>query len=109
MFAEVVGNGPTARASARGASWSGTRRPIVGEPPVRTSGSPSSGRRPRTMVSPPGQQPAPSATAAGVTTAMSAACAGSAMSSAMPLSGGRRLIRYNRSMPPGVSSATAIP
>ena len=29
-FADVVGSGPTPRARARGASWSGTRRPIVG-------------------------------------------------------------------------------
>ena len=29
-LAEVVGSGPTAAASARGASWSGTRSPIVG-------------------------------------------------------------------------------
>ena len=29
-FAEVVGSGPTAAASARGVAWSGTRRPIVG-------------------------------------------------------------------------------
>src|SRR6185369_14399295 len=28
-FADVVGSGPTAAASERGASWSGTRRPIV--------------------------------------------------------------------------------
>ena len=37
-FADVVGKGPTARASARGASWSGTRRPIVGAPPVSAAG-----------------------------------------------------------------------
>ena len=46
-FAEVVGSGPTAAASARGAGWSGTRRPIVGAPPVRTGGSvtPAAGGR----------------------------------------------------------------
>ena len=38
-LAEVVGSGPTPRASARGASWSGTRRPMVGAPPVRAAGS----------------------------------------------------------------------
>ena len=37
-LAEVVGIGPTAAASARGASWSGTRRPIVGAPPVSAGG-----------------------------------------------------------------------
>ena len=43
-LADVVGSGPRARASVRGASWSGTRRPIVDRPPVRTSGSVTSER-----------------------------------------------------------------
>ena len=38
-LAEVVGSGPTAAASARGAAWSGTRSPIVGAPPVSAAGS----------------------------------------------------------------------
>ena len=31
-LADVIGSGPTPRASVRGASWSGTRSPIVGAP-----------------------------------------------------------------------------
>ena len=37
-LADVVGRGPTSRARARGASWSGTRSPIVAAPPVSTAG-----------------------------------------------------------------------
>ena len=76
MFAEVVGSGPTPRASARGASWSGTRRPIVGAPPVRAAGSATSGRRGTTTVRPPGQNAAPSAVAAARSRRSSAAWAG---------------------------------
>ena len=41
-LAEVTGSGPSARASARGAGWSGTRSPIVDAPPVRAAGSSTS-------------------------------------------------------------------
>ena len=65
-FADVVGSGPTSRARARGASWAGTRRPMVPVPPVSTAGHGTSGRCGTTMLSPPGHAAAARAAAAGV-------------------------------------------
>ena len=109
-FAEVVGNGPTPRASARGASWSGTRRPIVGaaagqdrRPAARrgAAGPRPSGRRAST---PPQAPPRPACIEPA-----RAAWAASSRSSMTALSGGRRFTWNSRSMPPGVAAATAMP
>ena len=109
-FAEVVGSGPMAAASARwGVARSGTRRPIVGEPPVRAAGIATSGRCGTMTVSPPGQKAAPRAAAAGVMTPIVGAWAASARSNMIPLSGGRCFTWNRRSTPPAVSSDTAIP
>ena len=80
-----------------------------GGPGVRTSGSLASARRSTTMVSPPGQQAAPSAVAATPIVPSRPACARSSSSRTMPLSGGRCFTWNSRSIPPGVSSATAMP
>jgi hypothetical protein len=109
MFADVVGNGPMARARTRGASWSGTRRPIVGVPPVSAAGHRTSGRWGTITVSPPGQQAAMSAAAADVIVPARAAWRASSSNSITARSGGRRFASNNRSMPPGVASDTAIP
>ncbi len=91
-----------AAASARGAAWSGTRRPIVGR--ARRSAPPgraTSGRCGTISVSPPGQNAA--AEGRGRRRhrrRSSAACAASASSSMIPLSGGRRFTSNRRSMPP---------
>src|SRR4029078_2427401 len=77
-LADVVGNAPTPAARARGAGWSGTRRPIVGAPPVRTAGHGTSGRCGTMTVRPPGQNAAASADAAGVIAPAVAARAGTA-------------------------------
>ncbi len=108
-FAEVVGSGPTAAASARGASWSGTRSPIVAAPPVNTAGSATSARCGTTTVSPPGQNAAASAAAAGGHSPIVGACPASARSSMIARSGGRSFAANRSSIPPGVASATAIP
>ncbi len=55
-LADVVGSGPSADASARGAGWSGTRTPIVGVPAASTSGRRTPGWTVSTSVRPPGQK-----------------------------------------------------
>ena len=108
-LAEVVGSGPTAAASARGASWSGTRNPMVGVPPVSAAGNGTSGRCGTTTVSPPGQHASASAVAAAPITPIEPAWDAASSSSMIPRSGGRRFTWNSRSMPPGTSRATAIP
>ena len=62
----------------------------------------TSGRCGTTTVSPPGQHASASAVAAGPITPIEAAWAAASSSSMIPRSGGRRLTRNRRSMPPGV-------
>jgi hypothetical protein len=62
-----------------------------------------------TTVRPPGQKALARVSAAGVTTPICRACSAEPISKATARSGGRRFTWNSRSMPPGVSSRTAIP
>ena len=82
---------------------------MVGAPPVSAAGSSTSDRRRTTIVRPPGQNNAASVAAAAGHWPIVGACAASASSRAIPRSGGRCFAANSASIPPGVSSATAIP
>ena len=69
----------------------------------------TSGRCGTMTVRPPGQNASARGAADAGHCPIAGACAASARSSMIPLSGGRRLAAKSASIPPGVSSATAIP